>query len=161
MNDIFIFCHHYNSRFTLIDLDDYERCKQYNWGVGINGYAISCGFKRRVPLYLNRFILNCPEDRVAHHINEVRFDNRKCNLAIVERKLNIQLRGKFKNKTSSKYVGVSLKRRDNVWQVHCGNRNKAGYCVGKFKFEIDAAIAYDRRAKFLYGETAKTNFKVT
>jgi len=63
---------------------------------------------------------------------------------------------KRKNKLS-KYKGVSFDKKRKIYRaLIC--RNKRQYFLGNFKNEIDAAKAYDRKARELFGSFAYLNF---
>ncbi|SHF60569.1 AP2 domain-containing protein [Desulforamulus putei DSM 12395] len=62
---------------------------------------------------------------------------------------------KYRNKTS-KYVGVSWSKKRNLWTAQISHTRKVNV-LGRFLNEIDAARAYDKKAKELYGEHAKLN----
>lgn len=68
----------------------------------------------------------------------------------------IQGRRQSISKTSG-YIGVSFKKRDNIWVAQIQFRNKKIW-IGQYDSEIEAALAYDKKAIDLYGDTAKTNF---
>jgi group I intron endonuclease len=55
------------------------------------------------------------------------------------------------------YRGVSFCKRDNLYGAEI-KKDKKRYYLGNYKNEIDAALAYDKKAIELYGENAKLNF---
>lgn len=57
----------------ILDLDDFNKCKEYIWSSTGNGYASN----NSVGL-LHRYI--CPQYKTVDHINQNTFDNRKLNL---------------------------------------------------------------------------------
>jgi group I intron endonuclease len=61
---------------------------------------------------------------------------------------------KIKKNTTSKYVGVN--KRNNKWRSRIHYKNKEIY-LGYFFTEIEAAIAYNKKAVELFGENAKLN----
>ena len=63
---------------------------------------------------------------------------------------------KTKN-TSSIYKGVSFNKRLHKWSAQI-KLNKRKLFLGYFKDEVDAAKAYDEKAKELFGKYAKLNF---
>lgn len=63
----------------------------------------------------------------------------------------------FKNQnTSSKYIGVSFIISQNLWRTTI-RFNRKSIIIGHFKEEIHAAIAYNKKALELYGNSAKLN----
>lgn len=65
---------------------------------------------------------------------------------------------KISSKTSSKYKGVSWASINKNWRSVIKYNNK-NLNVGSFYNEIEAAKAYDKMAKKLYGDFACLNFK--
>jgi len=59
--------------------------------------------------------------------------------------------------STSKYKGVCWDKRNKKWGVTI-QANKKKYHLGYFKDEIDAAKAYDKKAKKLHGQFACLNF---
>ena len=91
------------------------------------------------------------------HINGIRSDNRIKNLREATHSQNARNRKPSKSSTS-KFLGVHWNLRDAMWesQVNDGCRIIR---LGKFKSEIDAALAYDSAAISIHGEFANQNFK--
>ncbi len=58
--------------------------------------------------------------------------------------------------TSSKYKGVSWRRDNERWRAYIWQFNKQ-INLGLFRSEDNAARAYNRNAKLLFGEYAKLN----
>jgi hypothetical protein len=62
-----------------------------------------------------------------------------------------------RDKTTSSYRGVSWDAHRQCWVANI-TRNKNHTFVGRFSSEIDAARAYDAKARELLGESARLNF---
>ena len=90
------------------------------------------------------------------HINNIRDDNRICNLREATHQQTSQNRTSHKVSTS-KYLGVYWYTRGEKWraQIRINNINKN---LGFFHNEEDAAKAYDKAAKKNHGEFANFNF---
>jgi hypothetical protein len=58
---------------------------------------------------------------------------------------------------SSIYKGVSFDKKHKTYRSDISFFNKTIF-IGNFKSEIDAALAYDAKARELHGEFAYTNF---
>lgn len=58
--------------------------------------------------------------------------------------------------TMSKYRGVSQSPNKKKWLANIASHNR-NYCIGTFKTEKEAAIAYNEKAKELLGPLAKLN----
>ena len=90
------------------------------------------------------------------HINGNRLDNRKENLRLVTPQQNNMNRKPLKNSTS-KYKGVFWDKNRNKWLVLIMIGDKSRY-LGRYQDEREAALAYDKAAKKLFGEYAYLNF---
>jgi len=101
--------------------------------------------------------LNFGDKRQVDHINGNGIDNRRNNLRICTQSQNNQNQRTQICLKSSKYKGVLWHKCCKRWMAQI-KLNKKNKYIGLFKNEIDAAHAYDREAKELFGEYAKTNF---
>jgi hypothetical protein len=106
---------------------------------------------------LHRLIMNAKPNQIVDHINGNTLDNRLCNLRLTDRSGNAINANKRKN-TTSKYKGVykkvlkkSIKYRSQI------QFNGEKIHLGSFDLEIDAAKAYNKKAKELFGNMAKLN----
>jgi len=150
-------------KYAIVDPDDYERLSKHKWHAIKSKntfYAI-----RRIHLSKNKWkhikmhreILDPPDHLYVDHINHKGFDNRKANLRTATHRQNSYNRIHFRKNPSSKYKGVSWKKRTKKWNVqicHNGERKT----IGCFDDEIQAAKAYDRAAKLYHKEFAVLNF---
>lgn len=127
--------------------------------VGIHGYR--CGRLQGSGLLLHRvaFVL-MTGDWPTHeldHINGDRLDNRWCNLRKVTRGQNSRNKGPH-GKTSD-YIGVSWNSSLGGYMsavYHNGKKHYCGFSVGDPE---RLARQRDRKAKELFGEYARLNFK--
>lgn len=141
--------------FALVDDEDFERVSQFNWHVRITKnakYAVTNMNKTTVQMH--RFIMNCPKDKMVDHENRNGLDNRKSNLRICSRSENLMNSKKPSGLLTSKYKGVN--RVGKKWRAEI-RKNRKGYYLGTFETEIEAAKAYNKKAKELFGEFAKLN----
>ena len=87
-------------------------------------------------------------------------DNRKCNLreaSTSENNMNSNKRKTYSKKScSSIYKGVYYWKKRNKFQAYVDKDHKRT-SLGLFTNEIDAAKAYNKKAKELFGEYAKLN----
>jgi len=156
------------NKFAIVDADDYERLNKYKWCVSktrhtnyamrrTKGKRVKGKRVKRKTIMMHRFILNAPRGLVVDHINHNGLDNRKSNLRLCTRAENSYNSRSFNNK-SSKYKGVSWdkQRKRFVAYIRC---NGKCYNLGRFKSQITAAKAYDKKAKELFGEFACLNFQ--
>ena len=147
-------CYVRNGRFFIIDKNDLDKIKQYNWTVSKNLYVKS-GNGRNHRLRLHRLIIDCPKDCDIDHINGMPNDNRKANLRIATHQNNSR-NTKLRSDNSTGYKGVSFSKRERKYRAYItyGKQISLGY----FDSPIDAAKAYDKAAKYYFGEFARLNF---
>ena len=105
---------------------------------------------------MHRQILNVPEGLEIDHKNHNMLDNRKYNIRTCSKAENQHNRKTQKH--SSKYKGVSWHKERRKWRTRICNNGKE-FSLGLFDSEIEAAKAYDQKAKELFGEFAYLNFE--
>lgn len=84
----------------------------------------------KIPLNLNNLVVD--------HINNIKTDNRLCNLQYITNRLNSS---KDKKNKTSKYTGVSWNKNSNKWVSHIRINNKKKH-LGLFINELDAYNKY-------------------
>ena len=144
-------------KYAIVDAEDYDRLNSYKWCAvkeGCSWYAKT--FRRDgFPLPMHRLITDAPKGLFVDHINHNGLDNRKQNLRLCTRAQN-NLNQRPYGKTS-RYKGVSRYKRTNRYIAAICYQGKR-FHLGYFKDEIDAAKAYDKKARELFGEFAYLNF---
>ena len=116
-----------NNKFY-IDVDDFDKVKQYSWYEQKNGYMCHKE-KNKKYITLHRFITNCPNGMVVDHINHNRKDNRKSNLKICTQKENA-------NNRKNKAKGITkIYRNKKIYYVV----QIKGKYIGCFK-DYDSAL---------------------
>jgi len=153
------------NQYTLVDDEDYNKLNQWKWCAlyqpsvddfyAVRHSPLKNG--KRITIYMHRLISNAPRDKQVDHISHATLDNRKQNLRICTQAQN-QHNTKLRKNTSSKYKGVSWCKINKKWLTQI-RINTRGVYLGSFKSEIQAARAYDRKARELFGEFALLNFK--
>jgi len=148
-------------KFAIVDAEDYEWLSNYKWCASRKKrvfYARRNERRTRRQIIMHRFILNAPKGLFVDHINHNGLDNRRSNLRLCTRtENNRNRRPNVQPNQSSKYKGVSFDKKRNLFRAFI-YRNKKQYYLGSFKNETDAAKAYDKKAKELFGEFAYLNF---
>lgn len=149
-----------NGGFAIVDDADYELVSRFNWTRStapwqlnyVQGYALA----ENGVYYssLHRFLLQAPPRVKGDHINRNPLDNRRCNLRLASDSVSAQNRGIFKSSTSG-YRGVG--RHIGRWRALITKDGKTFY-LGRFVNPEDAARAYDKAARELYGSHAFVNF---
>lgn len=146
----------------LVDLEDYDKIKNYYWRINFRQKDNYCRVEtkiRRKQVTLPRYLLEVVDkDIYIDHINGNPLDNRRSNLRIATPHQNAMNRKKIGNQL---YKGVS--KNYNKWVAHIGYTDcKTKTCkniyLGSFNTQEEAARAYDRKAVELFGEFAKLNF---
>lgn len=160
---------------TLVDDEDYDFLMQWKWHtmVGKNNlYAWrnskkgEIGWRARNDRYqiqMHRVILGLTDKKIkGDHIDHNGLNNQRCNLREATQAENCRNKSSHKN-SSSKYLGVyfvAANKRDGTitdkWKssiCHNGIYTK----IGSYKTEIEAAIAYNTKAKEIHGNFANLN----
>ncbi|MFE2860950.1 HNH endonuclease [Sphingobacterium multivorum] len=136
-------------RFTMVDNEDFENIKGINWHCTAAFYAKNNSFG-----LLHRLIMNCPDGLVVDHINHDTLDNRKHNLRVCKYVENSMNQKPPRKKSFSNFKGVNLHH--GRWRANMKFQGKHIH-IGNFDTEIEAAIAYNEKAKEIYGEFAFLN----
>jgi hypothetical protein len=156
------------NQIALVDDDDYEMLMEHKWQASYHSgdYFVATGSFHIGNTYktimMHRKIMNCSDSKlVVDHINHNTLDNRKENLRVCTVMQNCHNQKKYK-KSYSKYKGVSYKKDNKTKKFYAsiGFNNKL-ICLGSFLTEEGAALAYDNKAKEIYGEFAYLNFQNT
>lgn len=128
-------------KYAIVDAEDYERIVRHKWYY--DGYAMrdvyENGKKRKV--LMHRVVIGYDGDMDVDHINRDKLDNRKCNLRVVSRSVNLMNRGKtVKNKSGFK--GVSWHKATKKWAAFIRFNNQKT-ALGIFDDVHEAAAAYN------------------
>lgn len=140
---------------------------EWHWLDTWKWYAQKCGnkyyarHKERYPegmkiISMHRLIMNAKPGQKIDHINGNSCDNRVDNMRFCTDSQNFQNSRKRKG-CSSKYKGVFKSGRKWRSQICIPGTSKS-MSIGNFETEKEAALAYDEKAKELFGEFARLNF---
>ena len=146
-------------KYAIVDAADYAWLSQYKWFANGNertGFYAARWLPNHKMLLMHRAIMDPPEGMIVDHINRNSLNDRRRNLRICTRKQNVRNGGPSR-RSSSRFKGVSFCRKSGKWIASISYNGKSMY-LGSFDDEIEAARAYDRKARELFGEFAYLNF---
>ncbi len=153
-------------KFALVDDENYEYLMQWKWYAAKNWrtfYAVrKAGRNEQRPnktILMHREILQPPKGTMMDHVDGRGLNNILCNLRTCTSSMNGANRKKQSKASLSRYKGVSKYRNGQhkkPWIVMIKLHKRAIY-VGVFKTEIEAAKAYNAKAKELFGQFARLN----
>lgn len=156
---------------TVIDEVDADLAEQVKWfahrrrdGPNQRWYALGNtrikGKRRSILLHrlimeriLGRFLKTGEH---VDHINHDGLDNRRQNLRIANTQENNYNSRKGTNGKTSIYKGVFWHKQHKKWYAHI-RKDKKSHFLGLYRNELDAAKAYDKAAKDMYGKFACLN----
>lgn len=107
-------------------------------------------------IFMHNYIMNTDETGKVDHYDRNGLNNQKYNLRFATKSQQMQNRRMHSNNKSG-YKGVSWNRYYKKWQVFLRD-NKKPIGLGLFDSKYEAAKAYDRKAREIYGEFAVLNF---
>lgn len=106
--------------------------------------------------YLHREIMGAADSQTkVDHADGNTLNNQRSNLRDCS---SLENNWNARRKTragTSRYKGVCFDKRTGRWTAEI--RSGVRYRLGRFLTEIDAALAYDVKARELHGEFARTN----
>ncbi len=140
--------------YFIVDSDIWHKCMKFSWWKTGNYYTTKINGKNTLIHY---FVLGLEETDLVDHIDRNPKNNKIENLRLVTRSQNGHNRTKQKN-ASSNYNGVSFHKASNKWAAQI-KKDETKYYLGLYSTEKEkeAAIAYNEKAKELYGTFANLN----
>lgn len=93
--------------------------------------------------------------KIIDHINTIKSDNRFSNLRPSSSSRN-KANARLRSDNTSGFKGVSFHSRENNYRACIGYNGKV-IQIGQYSCPIEAANAYDEKAKTLFGSHALTN----
>jgi hypothetical protein len=148
--------------YALVDVSDFEALSVYRWGyITTRGRKYATRYERgskRTKVFMHREILGLTRgDKIqGDHINGDTLDNRRENLRPASHGQN-QHNRKLQTNNTTGYKGVWFVKAIGRYRAEVKYKNKK-FNAGTFDDPKQAALAYDKKAKELFGEFARTNF---
>lgn len=148
-----------NSQVTaIVDDDMFDYLSQFKWRIDRNGYILRGTRKNGhyKNIWMHQEVISVQEGFKADHIDRNKYNNTRKNLREATPQQN-RMNQPAREKGVSQYKGVSWHKRVKRWVANLGAKGHKKH-LGCFDTEIEAAKAYDKRAKELFGEFAYLNF---
>lgn len=151
---------------TQVDDADFEMLNARRWQYGPGGYAVT-NFSRRGAkprgsstwqIAMHRLLLDVAVGVSVDHINRDKLDNRRVNLRVAS--MSQQMANtKLNVRNTSGFRGVTKNRKGSTWKATIGHKpaKHRKLYLGNFTTAEDAARAYNRAAKKLFGDFAQLN----
>lgn len=147
-------------KVALVDDEDYEDLNKFKWFAWKGKLTFYARRNERQQdgkqktIQMHSQIMKCPPGMEIDHRNHNGLKNQRSNLRIATRAQNMCNRTP---RGHSKYLGVFKKQNGEIYS----QIKTKGIIIriGSFKTEVEAARAYDRKAKEIHGEFANLNFK--
>lgn len=147
-----------------MDDEDFEFLNKFKWRLMGQGQYVTrhqrraeyTDLSKRKVIRMHNQIMNPLKGFEVDHVNLNPLDNQKKNLRIATRTQN-QVNTKKRLGTSSIYKGAFWNKKNQIWLSSICFNHKHFY-IGRFKTAIEAAHAYDLKAKELFGKFARLNF---
>lgn len=153
--------------FTIVDADLFPELNRYKWNLRSHGYVARGDYIPETQgtqiVYLHRVVNQTPPGFSTDHANGYLIDNTRRNLRSCTHAQNLSNQRVHEGQKSSKYKGVHWCNTHETWvaQIHAKSdrlsNGRKNIKIGTFKTEREAALAYNSKAKELFGEFARLN----
>jgi hypothetical protein len=147
---------------TLVDAADFDFLLQWKWRTFDGGRGHICAItnvhtpKGRRSAYLHRVLMQPAPGFVVDHIDGDPLNNTRANMRVCTRAENTR-NGK-KRCGSNPYKGVFTDKRWPRRFIAAIGVDYRHIVIGRFDCPVEAAHAYDAKARELHGEFARLNF---
>jgi hypothetical protein len=146
---------------AIVDETDYQRLSRIKW------YALRCNRtfyaachsseRPRKMILMHRLVVYAPSVKKVDHINGNTLDNRRANLRLASNAQNLHNCKVARTNNTSGFKGAIFDKRIGRWAAQIRFRGKR-YNLGYFDTPELAAQEYDRAARLLFRQFARTNF---
>jgi AP2-like factor, euAP2 lineage len=147
-----------------VDAEDFEDVSKRSWRVIYRGKekkplvvtSIRTGATSRT-MSLGQYLLKPKKGKMAYPRRwQEGLDYRKENIVVCNMKERQRMLPKRREKTTSKYRGVSYIQSKKTWRARIEKNNKA-FFLGDYATEEKAARAYNKAARDLFGDLGYQN----
>ena len=139
-------------KHLIVDDEDYDRCRLYKWFLNISNERELNIRSTTDQIILSNFLMNDQFSEFDHADRDI-YNNQKINLRKCKHKQNCMNRNKpATNHATSKYKGVDWSKEKRKWRSRIGTKH-----IGYFFTQSEAARAYNRLAKEIFGEFSCLN----
>lgn len=140
--------------------EDFDRVSKYKWRASVTRWGTYAVTWMRIEgkgrhVYLQRFLLGLPTDKLITFANGDRLDCRRENLKFTTRSKSQMGRLRRSNNKSG-FKGVSFNKAAEKYKAYIKKNGKLHY-LGLYATAKEAAAAYNEKAVELYGEFAGLN----
>jgi len=148
-------------KFALVDDEDYDYLMQWKWHAiraKATFYAVRSVYikGKRCRIRMHRVILKTPVGLLTDHRDHNGLNNTRGNLRVATKSQNA-MNSVCRSNSISGYKGVVWRKDRAKWTAQIF-MNRKGLRLGAFTCPMQAAKAYDKKARELFGEYARTNF---
>ena len=148
---------------ALVDDEDFEMLNKFSWCVqqykdiyyACTEISTGRGRSNRKCVKMHRLIMNAEDGVLVDHRDMNGLNNQRSNLRIATHSQNCS-NTKSRPNTTSNYLGVSWDKYSKKWAVQI-SVNLKNVKIGRFIFEKEAALAYNKAALKYHGEFARLN----
>lgn len=149
--------------YATVDDEDFPLINRYSWSARWDHaaglfYAVTNVRKldgKKTLVSMHHLVMLSKPRTLVDHKNHDTLDNRRSNLRIASHLQNVANSRIGSNNTSG-YKGVTYRGRSRKWAARVRSKGKEFY-LGLFHSPIEAAKAYNEKAKSLFGEFAFLN----
>lgn len=147
-------------KVAVIDFEDFEKVRPYKWYANKVGQRFYAGRNLHGPvsgsISMHREIMQPDDGLDVHHVDGDGLNNQRNNLRVCTRSENMGAFRRLTANKTSKFRGVSWYSRDSNWEARIKIFGKKLF-LGRFATEEDAANAYDKKSRELFGEFSYSN----
>lgn len=144
---------------TQVSDRDYSELRKFKWTSQrrAHGFHVARYGSNRKYIYMHRQILGITDPKIeGHHRDGDGLNNQRQNLRTTTRQENARAFRVLKGRTST-FRGVAWHKGARKWRAYIG-LNRAHIHLGLFKTEQEAAKAYDKAARRMFGCFVEPNF---